>query len=314
MGHAFIGREALLAIIRERVAVLPRDELEAVLVAVLSGSNKSVTQLFAIADALGPPDGPCVCPRPPTQVSLPSGWRLIRDAWLNSRDVSAEAREYDAERSLPEAYERRVENADDLADTMRNEADRVALAANNEHAREEALAQIEELEAHAESLDRERQVLLAEWTGVWAEAKIDPRTPDEMLAWLAALDDIRRQCREEHRIVVIVIDRPTRQAFALFELRRARQRRNQSCQSLELRRGQGLGALNHRAPISSRPGRADCLHQFDRPAKLEARELSDIKQPFAVAQLVLAAHGKIGEKHVGDLRGAALHDFPPVSV
>ena len=52
-------------------------------------------------------------------------WGLLRRQWLEGETVDAEARELDPDRALPEAFESRIVDADELADRLRREADRV---------------------------------------------------------------------------------------------------------------------------------------------------------------------------------------------
>ena len=58
------------------------------------------------------------------------GWQLVRRAWLAQDDVSREARAYDPEHDLAEAYEERVTQADQISDRLRREADQVATRAS----------------------------------------------------------------------------------------------------------------------------------------------------------------------------------------
>ncbi len=57
------------------------------------------------------------------------GWQLLRRQWLESDDVAEESLAYDPKNSLPEAYEGQIKQADQIADRLRREADRVASSA-----------------------------------------------------------------------------------------------------------------------------------------------------------------------------------------
>ena len=52
-------------------------------------------------------------------------WQLLRRQWIDGEDVNIEATTIDAERTLPDAFEHRVVGADELADRLRREAERV---------------------------------------------------------------------------------------------------------------------------------------------------------------------------------------------
>ena len=99
----------------------------------------------------------------------------------------------DAERALPDAFEYRVLSADELADRLRREAERV-------HTQASLLAQLdnEELRAEeiAQQLDKfsaEKKNIDADWETLWDACEIQPRTPREMRAWLDNLEKLRDQ-------------------------------------------------------------------------------------------------------------------------
>ena len=119
------------------------------------------------------------------------GWRLLRQQWLDQADVTEKSRRYDAERSLPDAYEGYVGKADLIADRLRREADRVASAAT-------VRAQVETLQASLVENDRDKAALGlrareldASWRRVWQPAGITPLSPKEMSGWLAEMDKLR---------------------------------------------------------------------------------------------------------------------------
>ncbi|NOY70254.1 MAG: AAA family ATPase [Deltaproteobacteria bacterium] len=119
------------------------------------------------------------------------GWYLLRRKWMDCEDVSKEAAQYAGDQALPDAYEIQVKQADQIADRLRREADRVALAAS-------LMAEIKRLEEtikdilqqEQESGSRE-QSLAAQWQELWKALKIKPLSPTEMLAWLNDIDRLR---------------------------------------------------------------------------------------------------------------------------
>ena len=54
------------------------------------------------------------------------GWQLLRRQWLDDQDVTQESLAYAPNQPLAEAYEGYVQEADNIADRLRREADRVA--------------------------------------------------------------------------------------------------------------------------------------------------------------------------------------------
>ena len=127
----------------------------------------------------------------PTETELGSrrddrskGWRLVRRAWLEGDDVTADALLFDGDRDLPTALEYRVEQADDLADRLRREADRVATKASLEAQKARLLSHIDDLHLQRERLAPKRQQADDKWAATWAPLAITPLPPREMSAWL----------------------------------------------------------------------------------------------------------------------------------
>ncbi|WP_429886053.1 AAA family ATPase [Geoalkalibacter halelectricus] len=119
------------------------------------------------------------------------GWHLLRRQWLNGEDVALEARAYDAEQPLPEAFEQTMREADLTADRLRHEAERVhqraALIRQVEDVRAQ-LAQIQDLHARlAEAVE----LFHRQWRELWAASGIAPRSPREMALWLSGMEKLR---------------------------------------------------------------------------------------------------------------------------
>ena len=118
-------------------------------------------------------------------------WQLLRRQWIDGEDVNTEASTIDAERALPDAFEYRVIGADELADRLRREAERVhsqaSLLAELENEKQRAgeiLQQIDECTAEKKKID-------TDWDALWTPCAIQPHTPREMRAWLDNLEKLR---------------------------------------------------------------------------------------------------------------------------
>lgn len=119
------------------------------------------------------------------------GWKLLREQWLEGKNVTAESANYNAEKSLPDAYEENVAQADLIADRLRREADRVAGRASL-HAQVETMEDIlENNKTRREALNRCKRSLDANWSKTWQATGISPLTPKEMSGWLVEADKIR---------------------------------------------------------------------------------------------------------------------------
>jgi uncharacterized protein YhaN len=110
-------------------------------------------------------------------------WSLVRRAWLDGdAEVAAD----------PAAYERSIEEADDLADRLRREAGRVEeqaqlLARRDQQCRTAAALEAEESRAAAEAV-----ALTAAWKSLWQPCGIEPLPPREMHpAWTRRHEKLR---------------------------------------------------------------------------------------------------------------------------
>jgi uncharacterized protein YhaN len=115
------------------------------------------------------------------------GWRHIRGMLEQGGTGAGDAREILKTlqaSTLPAAYERSVEQADEIADRLRREADRVAkrakLAADHETRTNQAATVRDMIAAATAELDE----IGREWLKSWEPASISPASPREMRAWI----------------------------------------------------------------------------------------------------------------------------------
>jgi uncharacterized protein YhaN len=114
------------------------------------------------------------------------GWFFVRSAWQESRENPEEVAEFVQSvhgSSLADAYERCVRQADDLADRLRREAERVATKAKLLADRETKRAQLDRLKNQTEVATRHLADVDKDWEALWEPCGIRPRTPREMRAW-----------------------------------------------------------------------------------------------------------------------------------
>ena len=156
-------------------------------------------------------------------------WRRIRKAWESGASpqdsLLATAREGADPTSLPDAYQESVGRADETADRLRADAERVAKVAA-------LVAQRGRLEAEepgaAEEwsrLDGDRQAHEQEWRGLWSAIGIVPGPPLQMISWRRRFErwlDLARQRRETQEAGAVEIgirrgaEASLHQAFALL--------------------------------------------------------------------------------------------------
>lgn len=135
------------------------------------------------------------------------GWKLVKRAWVDGKDVKKEARAYDADHPLHDAFERAMAAADKQADRIREEAQRVAqlLEIDVEIATETAAlaAATAEHDAVSKALEEWR----AGWLALWNASGVEPRDPGEMLDWLKHAADAREKLAQVRKLEIEMMQR-----------------------------------------------------------------------------------------------------------
>jgi uncharacterized protein YhaN len=132
------------------------------------------------------------------------GWGFVRHAWREGGSDSEKEKAFDPEQPLAEAYEQSVADADDIADRLRREADRVAKLAGLLADREGCEEKAKVLEKQKASITARLEVCQRRWREAWQPAGIVPLSPKEMRAWLTRHAALLAQVSEvrEHRYTV----------------------------------------------------------------------------------------------------------------
>ncbi len=139
---------------------------------------------------------------PPTEQALTEArsrreqiWRLVRRQWLDREDIRSELRDFDAQKTLPEIYESRVQGADEIADRLRREAERVHKQANLQARLKEHQQRFDTLLQQRDELTRKRKKSRQQWQILWRASGVNPLSPREMRAWLERLDKLQDEIR-----------------------------------------------------------------------------------------------------------------------
>jgi uncharacterized protein YhaN len=119
------------------------------------------------------------------------GWRLVLKEWREGGADPVELRSFLAEAGtvasaagdLPVAFEWALRHADELADRLRREADRVATRATLQANHLALGRQSETLAEQQEAAGQAREQLDAQWRECWQPAGIVPLPPREMRGW-----------------------------------------------------------------------------------------------------------------------------------
>ncbi len=118
------------------------------------------------------------------------GWHLVLRSWIGREDVGDAASAFDAEEELPQAYQKSVIRADELADRLRREADRVAKNANFIVQLNGLQANLNEIEQNREDLKTQLSTTELQWSSHWKSTGMDPMPPREMRAWIVRQNTI----------------------------------------------------------------------------------------------------------------------------
>jgi len=121
------------------------------------------------------------------------GWQLIKRQWLEGEDIAAAAHAYAAGTVLPLAFEGAVAQADEVADRLRREAQRV-------HEQAAARARLEACEQRLDAagqaavrLAQQGEQFQQAWCALWSPCGVAPLPPREMRQWHAAALRLRER-------------------------------------------------------------------------------------------------------------------------
>lgn len=132
------------------------------------------------------------------------GWKLVRRAWLEgeaARDRDTEAR-FTLGDSLDKAYSKAVSTADDVADRLRREAERVARLVELQFEAERWRRRLDSLALAARELQSRVGQFGSQWQALWQPCAMTPDLPAVMRAWLNRYHhaaSLARQLRERQQ-------------------------------------------------------------------------------------------------------------------
>ena len=124
------------------------------------------------------------------------GWSLVRRQCFDHEDVDQEIQSFASQRALPEVYEDAVEAADEVADRLRSDADRVQQRESLEVELARVKRRLVALQASSEKVRQAQDTLQQEWQQVWVPVGIAPQSPREMASWLRKAETLRQHLEE----------------------------------------------------------------------------------------------------------------------
>jgi uncharacterized protein YhaN len=123
-------------------------------------------------------------------------WTLLRRKWVDDEVVDTQARELDPERELPDLFESRITDADEVSDRLRREADRVQKKAALTAMKTDAEEQVQRITGQLDGCKAEKAQLDSEWSLLWELTSVQPLSPREMRVWLDNMESLRARVDE----------------------------------------------------------------------------------------------------------------------
>jgi uncharacterized protein YhaN len=121
------------------------------------------------------------------------GWRLLRRQWIDGEEVTLESQSYAAGRALPDAFEEEIAGADEIADRLRRESQRVHEQAAAQAKLQACRQRNADAEAALQPVAQRRLDLEESWKDVWRAMHISPLPPREMSAWIEKASRLRER-------------------------------------------------------------------------------------------------------------------------
>lgn len=119
-----------------------------------------------------------------------TGWLLVKAAWLQQKMDEDEIRSFNPGLPLDQAYEKSVSNADEIADRLRREVERVTQKALWLASKNQVLKDVSQMEEDKQDVLISQNKLLAEWNQLWNPLGITPLPPGEMRIWIQKQQNI----------------------------------------------------------------------------------------------------------------------------
>ncbi len=118
------------------------------------------------------------------------GWKLIKRTWLEGDDIAAEAEDYDTPLDLAAAYEKSVREADEIADRLLEDADRVAQFEELKSSLDGLARKLAKKNKTLSELEKQFGEINDEWKNTWRESNIEPLPPREMRSWRSRCESL----------------------------------------------------------------------------------------------------------------------------
>lgn len=128
------------------------------------------------------------------------GWTSIKQCWLENKEPNQTFLEQfpDAE-DLSSAFELSISRTDQTADTLLQNAEKIAVIENHKNTIGILEQQNVTLQQQRQSISEKHEEERRKWHQLWASCHITPLTPAEMSDWYKQLQDLRSSALELHK-------------------------------------------------------------------------------------------------------------------
>lgn len=125
------------------------------------------------------------------------GWALVRGIYIDRQSgLEDQAQVFAPDGRIADAYEKRVDAADHVADVIRShvkEATELSLAEGRKAAIEKEITEAKKRETNH---GNRRKDLLSEWQALWPAGIVTQQMPDEMVDWLRRREAVLEEAKE----------------------------------------------------------------------------------------------------------------------
>jgi uncharacterized protein YhaN len=147
-------------------------------------------------------------------------WSHVRHAWLDGEGMLQGTDADGTGRDIAEAYRHSVDHADEVADRLRREAERVTRQATWLAQRTKSAKAVGQLTVARDTLDAELRQHREQWHRLWQPAGITPLSAREMRSWLNRHEKLLERAervREVRRQIKRLDERMRAQGIALHQ-------------------------------------------------------------------------------------------------
>lgn len=181
-----VPRSETVAEFTSRFAEL-REELRIEQAAFKANEGKQTELDKSLATAMLSLAVPSLDDRDTARQSRDAGWNLFRRKHVAGEPVDADIAIWLDEtttNSLPDGYEQAVRHADDIADTIYDNANEVAEREGLHRQLAAISRELDENRRQIKDVEHQQKELQTQWCALWQPCGLEPLTPDAMLAWL----------------------------------------------------------------------------------------------------------------------------------